>query len=258
MAMGLRKSGDFCWINILTPKPAEAMEFFSQVLGWTFFKMPGYGHGMQVGGRNIGGLFDLHAEGTPPDCPPCLGVMVKVDSADATSEKVLGLGGSVKRTFDIGEQGRMAICLDPTGANIDVWEPNQMPGSDADSSLHGSPSWSECMTTDVTRATSFYTNLFGWTAEVKAMPGMDYTVFRNGGSDIAGLMHVPMESIPSHWGTYFTVDETDEAVRVATELGATIFVPPMDIPGIGRFSGIVSPQGVRFYVIKYLPREVVS
>ena len=36
------------------------MEFFAKVLGWTYFEMPGIGHGMQVDGRNIGGLFDLN------------------------------------------------------------------------------------------------------------------------------------------------------------------------------------------------------
>jgi predicted enzyme related to lactoylglutathione lyase len=51
------------------------------------------------------------------------------------------------------------------------------------------------------------------------------------------------------------VKDADEAARVAKELGATLFVPPMDIPGIGRFSGILSPQGVRFFVIQYLPRQ---
>ncbi len=44
------------------------------------------------------------------------------------------------------------------------------------------------------------------------------------------------------------------AGQKAGELGGTLFVPPMDIPGIGRFCGILSPQGVRFYAIKYLPR----
>ena len=54
MATGIRKAGDFCWINMLTPQPAEAMEFFAKVLGWTYFEMPPFGHGVQVGGRDIG------------------------------------------------------------------------------------------------------------------------------------------------------------------------------------------------------------
>ena len=111
------------------------------------------------------------------------------------------------------------------------------------------------MTTDVPRATAFYTELFGWTADVRPMPGMDYTVFKNGGVEIAGMMPVPMEGIPPHWGTYFSVDDVDEAAVVAERLGATTFVPPMDIPGTGRFSGLISPQGVRFYVIRHAPAQ---
>jgi predicted enzyme related to lactoylglutathione lyase len=149
----------------------------------------------------------------------------------------------------------MAVCHDPNGASFDIWEPKTMQGTDADRSRHGAPSWSECLTTDIDKATTFYTALFGWIADVKHMPGMDYTVFRNGDDDIAGMMPIPHPEIPPHWGTYFTVDDADRAARIAEENGGKLFVPPMDIPGIGRFSGIISPQGVRFYAIKYLPRE---
>jgi hypothetical protein len=69
MATRLRKPGKFCWINMLTPRPAEAMEFFAAVLGWTYFEMTGIGHGMRVGGRDIGGLFGLEGPNTPPGLP---------------------------------------------------------------------------------------------------------------------------------------------------------------------------------------------
>jgi uncharacterized protein len=257
MATGIRKAGDFCWINMLTAQPAEAMEFFAKVLGWTYFEIPPFGHGVQVGGRDIGGLFDLNGPNCPPGLPPVIGVMVKVDNADVVCEKVVSLGGKAQPAFDIADKGRMAVCHDPNGGAFDIWEPKKMPGTDADSTLHGSPSWSESLTTDVGKATEFYCSLFGWTAEVKHMPGMDYTVFRNGGADIAGLMAIPAPGIPPHWGTYFTVNDADEAARTAEGLGAKLCVPPMDIPGIGRFCGITSPQGVRFYAIQYLPRQVV-
>jgi predicted enzyme related to lactoylglutathione lyase len=257
MATAPRKAGEFCWINMLTPRPAEAMEFFAAVLGWTYFEIPGIGHGIRVGGRDIGGLFDLHGPTTPPGLPPYIGVMVKVGSADAAREKVVVLGGTAKAAFDVGEQGRMAVCFDRNGAEFDVWEPKAMAGSDADRSLHGAPSWTENMTTDVRRATAFYAGLFGWTPEAKPMPGFDYVVFKLDGVDVAGMMPIPTgkECVKSHWGTYFTVGDADEAARRATELGGTLFVPPMDIPGIGRFCGIESPQGVKFYAIRYLPRQ---
>ena len=36
------------------------------------------------------------------------------------------------------------------------------------------------MTTDVDRATKFYSELFGWTPEAMPMPGFDYTTFKRG------------------------------------------------------------------------------
>ena len=61
-----------------------------------------------------------------------------------------------------------------------------------------------------------------------------------------------MGEMRPHWGTYFTVTDVDETAREAGRLGAAICVPPHDIPGVGRIGGITSPQGVTFYVIKYL------
>src|SRR5947209_4433950 len=205
MATGTRKAGEFCWINMLTPEPAGAREFFARVLGWTYFEMPGLGHGIRVGGRDVGGLFDLEGPNTPPGLSPMIGVMVKVESADAACERVTSLGGTTKPAFDVMAQGRMAVCFDPNGAEFDVWEPKAMLGTDVDSSLHGAPSWFEAMTTDVGRATEFYTGLFGWTSEVMPMPGSSYTVFKLGGTDVAGMMTIPpeMAGLRPHWTTYF-------------------------------------------------------
>ena len=35
MAVGVRRPGEFCWINVLSPEPAKACDFFAKVLGWT-------------------------------------------------------------------------------------------------------------------------------------------------------------------------------------------------------------------------------
>ena len=134
MTMGLRKPGEFCWINMITPQPAGGDARSSrELLGWTYFEMPGIGHGVRVGGHDIGGLFDLDGPNTPPGTPPHIGVMVKVESADAVVEKVAALGGKAKPPFDIMDQGRMAVCFDPNGAEFDLWEPKKSLGTDVDS-----------------------------------------------------------------------------------------------------------------------------
>ena len=253
MAGRIRKAGEFCWMNMLTAEPAQAREFYATLLGWTYVEMPGIGHRVQVGGRDIGALFDVDGPNTPRGTKPHIGVMVKVDSADAIGEKAKSLGGTARPAFDIQTAGRMAVCGDPNGASFDVWEPKKMLGTDIDASLHGAPNWHETLTSDVDRAKTFYCDLFGWTAEPHPTSDVPYTVCKLGDTPVAGMMAITpeMRSMKPRWWTYFTVDDADRAASTAVKLGATICMPLRDIPGVGRIGGIVSPQGVTFYIIKH-------
>ena len=256
MATGVRKPGEFCWVNMLTPQPGEARAFFGVLLGWTFVELPGMGYRVQVDGHDIGGLFDLEGPNTPPGTPPHIGVMIKVENADRAAEKVSALGGRAMPPFDVMEQGRMAVCFDPNGANFDVWQPKKGPGMDGDSSVHGAPSWFETLTSDVERARECYTNLFGWSAETMPMPDGTYTTFKLGDDYVAGMLSITpqLAGVPPHWATYFTVNNVDETMSKAAELGGSIVVPMHDVPNVGRFCGILSPQGVMFFTITYSPR----
>jgi predicted enzyme related to lactoylglutathione lyase len=256
MSTSVRQTGDFCWINILTSQPEDAKKFFGGLLGWTYGDLGGMGSSVKVDGNDIGGLFDLNSPQTPPGTPPIIGVMVKVDSADATAAKAKSIGGKAKDAFDIADNGRMAELFDPNGAQIDLWQPKKEQATIADPTHHGAPSWFETYTADIEAGKKFYTELFGWTAQTMPMPGMEYTVFSLGEKMIAGMMEpLPGMNMPPQWFTYFTVNDADETAAKASELGGMVMVPPTDIPNVGRFSAIVSPQGVMFFVIKYLPRE---
>ena len=252
MPIGTRKAGEFCWINILTAQPAAARDFFGTLLGWTYFEMPGMGHGIQVAGRNIGGLFDLEGPNTPPGTRAIVGVMVKVESADATCDMVIALGGTARPAFDIPGAGRMAVCGDSTGVKFDLWEPGPMPATDVDARETGAPSWFEAMTPDAAKAAEFYTALFGWSRSVMPMPNGMYTMFTLGDQPVAGMMELTpaMAGMRPDWNTYFTVNDADESAREAVRLGATISMPVREAPG-RRFCRIVSPQGVPFALVAY-------
>ena len=109
------------------------------------------------------------------------------------------------------------------------------------------------MTTDVERAKNFYAALFGWVPESMPIGDFTYTTFKLGDAYVAGLMQLTpdMGNLWPHWATYFTVRDADATAREAEALGATICVPAQDVPNVGRFCGITSPQGVTFFVIKY-------
>lgn len=239
----------------MTPKLAEAATFFQRLFAWSYGEgIPG-GHVIQVEGQAAGALMDLAQ--CPPGIPPVIGVMIKVADADATVARVTAFGGSAEPVFDVMGNGRMAQCADPTGAIFNIWQPLTKDGAECDPCVHGAPTWFEMLTDNPDRAVKFYTELFGWTAVAEeAAPGMTYTVFNHGDVPIAGAMRLlphMVGKVPPHWGTYFTVSNADETVELAQRLNAELCVGPHDIPKVGRFALLKSPQGVSFHVIQHQP-----
>ena len=118
---------------------------------------------------------------------------------------------------------------------------------------HGAFSWCELMTSDVEAAKAFYTKLFGWETKDMPMEGLTYTMVKAGDKDVGGIMLIPKEAqgMPPKWGTYVTVDNVDEIAKTAEQLGATIRIPPQDIPDVGRFCVIQDPQGATISAITY-------
>jgi predicted enzyme related to lactoylglutathione lyase len=244
MTTRLRKTGEFCWFNILTPRPANAREFFGELLGWTYLDT-GMGHTVQVDGHDVGAIFDLAGPNTPKGTPPLIGLMVKVQSADAAAERVRALRGEANPPFDIGGAGRMSVCHDPNGAEFDVWEPRALQGTDVDANAPGAPTWFETMTTDVDRATKFYSALFGW----RSGSGSDHRTFTYGGRRVGGAKRCSLEGQRPHWATYFAVKDADKIARDAIKRGAEVFASVTAVRGI-RSCGIRSPQGIPFYVME--------
>ena len=124
---------------------------------------------------------------------------------------------------------------------------------DAKLKKHGAVSWSELITRDPGAAKSFYGKLFGWTFEDAPMENMTYTVFKVNGEETGGIMATPAETpdMPPNWGLYITVDDVDATAEKATGLGATVCVPPRDIPAVGRFCVLQDPQGAFISIISY-------
>ena len=110
---------------------------------------------------------------------------------------------------------------------------------------HGTFCWNECVSTDTTKATKFYTELLGWKAETQDMGDMKYTLLKAGDKMAGGLMAMPetCKGFPSHWMSYIAVDDVDGMIEKITELGGKVAFGPMDIPEVGRFVTIEDPTG---------------
>jgi uncharacterized protein len=116
----------------------------------------------------------------------------------------------------------------------------------------GEFSWNELVTTDETAAAKFYGQVFGWQAEDFPGAGVKYSIFKNRGQGVAGLMKRPSEECPPQWIGYVTVADVDEAARKAGAAGGQVIMPPFDVPTVGRIALFQDPQGAALGIFQPL------
>jgi len=113
--------------------------------------------------------------------------------------------------------------------------------------LTGKFVWYELMTTDPKAAAEFYPKITGWGTMPWGEGPTPYTMWTVGQGPIGGLMELPEEAkqagAPPHWMAYVAVEDVDAKAREAEAKGASLIVPPMDIPKVGRFAIIADPAG---------------
>src|SRR5690606_22429029 len=57
------------------------------------------------------------------------------------------------------------------------------------------------------------------------------------------------------WFGYVGVDDVDGIVADIVKAGGVQYIPPTDVPGVGRFAMLADPQGAPFYVMRGEPDE---
>ncbi|HYJ80682.1 MAG TPA: VOC family protein [Longimicrobiaceae bacterium] len=250
--------GTFCWVELAAHDPGAAKRFYTGMFGWTADESK-FGPGdddvyttYRLDGRDAAAQSTMDQQRRGMGIPSHWLSYVSVASADESAGRVGGLGGTVlMEPFDVMDLGRMAIVQDPTGAVLALWQSGKHTGvgvRDEPNSL----CWNELATTDAERAGAFYSGLFGWgTQAMEGGGGMPYTMFTSGEAMAGGMFQVtPDMQMPSVWLPYFAVEDADAGAERARSLGASLIVPPTDIPKIGRFSLLQDPQGAMVYIIK--------
>jgi len=244
------------WVDLASPDVDASVAFYGALMGWGATE-PGPveetgGYRMfQQDGKSVGGVMGKMQE----QQPTAWATYVSVADADETAERVRAAGGSVLvEPMDVMDIGRMAFFADPSGAAFGVWQPKAFAGAELVNEP-GSLCWNEVLTRDAEGGTRFYPAVFGWEPRRPQFEGapQSYTVWELDGRPVAGMMQMSDEwfpaEIPPHWGVVFAVADCDATVAKARELGATVTNEPMDMP-IGRFAGLIDPQGAAFTVMQ--------
>ena len=247
--------GTPCWIDLSTTDLDAAKKFYTAVLGWKDYEEgpeeTGHYTMPKLKGESVAGMMTQMPDEKAMGVPPHWNTYVRVDSADDAAKKAKDLGAMVVvEPMDVMDVGRMAVFLDPEGAGICVWQPNQHKGAGVVNEP-GAFCWSELYTKDLAAAKKFYTGLFGWKAETHE-GGMAYTEWKVGDRTVGGMLEITPEMgpIPPNWLTYFAVNDTDAATEAAKKAGGSAMMGPMDIPDVGRFAVLADGQGAVFAVIK--------
>lgn len=241
--------GSFCWIELATGDIDGAKTFYTQLFGWTVNEIDMGEHGkyniFQKDGRDCAAGYQFMPG--QPYMPPNWLSYVSVADADQSVEKAKSLGATLMTgPFDVFDNGRMAVLQDPQGAVFAVWQAKSTIGvgirDDVDTLC-----WNELQVRDLDAAKKFYPALFPW----RMKESEEYTEWHVGENAVGGMIVSQWPSeVPSVWLPYFAVADCDAAVGKVQSLGGAVFVPPMDIPKVGRFAVVADPQGAAFAVIK--------
>jgi predicted enzyme related to lactoylglutathione lyase len=245
------------WVDLSSHDAAASRDFYAKVFGWNVELNPD----PQYGGYAIAKLGDQDAAGIgpamDPNAPTAWNVYLGTSDIEALAQRVQSGGGTViAAPFDVGDQGKMAVFQDPSGAFISAWQGSRMGGFQTDAP--NSFGWAELNARGIDKAIPFYTSVFGWTTKTSPMGDGQppYTEFQIDGESVAGAWEmnpmVPAE-VPSYWQVYFAVDDVDTAFKKAIDAGARELQAPQDYPG-GRFAIVSDPQGASIGLLKTTPR----
>ncbi|WP_144394976.1 VOC family protein [Pleionea sediminis] len=256
--MGIRteyQPGTFCWAELATSDAEKAKAFYAEIFGWKWSDMPmeqGDYSMWQLDDKVVGAMYPMTEEQIKAEVPPHWLSYVSVANIDDAVDKIKSLGGNVSLgPHDVGDAGRMAFVQDPQGAGFALWEAKNNHGAEMVNEP-GCLCWNELATKDSKAAAEFYCNLFGWTVETEKMSMGPYTMIKNGDQAGGGIIQMTEEwgDMPSHWMTYFAVDDTDKVCERVKAAGGQVCVEPFVVPEVGKLAVINDPQGAVFSIIK--------
>ena len=110
---------------------------------------------------------------------------------------------------------------------------------------NGAPCWVDLMSTDASKSTAFYSELFGWTAEAPNEEFGGYINLSKTGDRVAGLMqHQPdMGGVSDVWSVYLSVDDAAATVRTARDNGGEVLVDAMAVGALGVMAVVTDATG---------------
>jgi uncharacterized protein len=106
----------------------------------------------------------------------------------------------------------------------------------------GAPCWIDIYSSDTAKATEFYGQLFGWTAEPPEEGFGGYFTFTKDGKHVGGCMHNDGEQgVPDTWTVYLRSDDIEATAEAAAAHGGRVDLAPMAVGENGSMAMVADP-----------------
>lgn len=218
-----------CWIdaNVSTSQQREGLiDFYSALFGWTFdvdAPETGFYSIARHNGKAVLGIGE-QADGQGH----WVTYFSTADIAQAVDRARIYGGQVFLPPMQVLDVGWMALVLDPAGAVHGFWQPNTFPGFEVVYEPN-SLGWFDHVSGDAPRAANYYENVLGNGIESDSQEGM--TILRRGEQWFASLSHEDSTNQPPQWTPVFVVDSLDRIKNRVRQLGGSIVVEEMPVPG---------------------------
>ncbi|MFI9720689.1 VOC family protein [Streptomyces sp. NPDC052396] len=245
--------GTPCWVDLMAPDQRAALEFYGDLFGWQGEPGPPEAGGYAVctlGGKAVAGIGPSMPREGQPAPPTVWTTYLAVPDADAAARAIIeNQGQVVMPAMQVLTFGRMAVVADPTEAVFGLWEAQDFGGAEVVNEP-GAVIWNELNTADPGAAKRFYPAALGIAVTpMDNAPG--YHALKVGEQAVGGMQGLEQlpEGTPSHWLTYFAVDDADRTAEALDKAGGTVLRAPFDMIA-GRMAVLRDPQGGIFAVIR--------
>lgn len=240
--------GTISWLDLGSTDAPAARAFYGAVIGWEYVVSgPEYGHyaTARFDGKRAAGI-----GGKQPgdNSPSYWTVYFATSDLVATVAKAVELGAmAIMPGMQIGDQGSMAVLVDPTGAGFGLWQPASHSGAQIMQEA-GAMSWAELNTSDVTGASEFYGRLFGLQTLESPNGNGQLLLQHPTGGRVASVQPLAAGNPLPHWSVYLQVADADSALAAVAANGGTVLHGPMETWG-STVALVRDPTGAVFTMV---------
>ncbi|GHF55782.1 glyoxalase [Kitasatospora xanthocidica] len=235
-----------CWVVLTTPDGPGAQRFYGALFDWEFVPTgPAEAVATRYGAQ-------VAAVGPPPDPALPVGWTTHLACADLrrTATLIRAADGRITREpYEVPDQGRAALAVDPLGAPFGLWQAGAIDGAGLVDEP-GALTWNEHLSPEPDAARAFYRRVFGYTYD---RPRAGHSLARAGGLPACSLGPSGAGD-EARWLAHFGTADTDRAADLLRALGGTVLTGPGPTP-FGRAALVRDDAGAVFVLVAVPSRE---